>query len=143
MWVYSPDRLDSVGEYAERYPGDGYVDILGADAYHFGGTEGISDFNARARRQLDGAMALSARNGKLIALSETGSEGLPVSDWYSKVLAPLLAEYPVAYVCVWRNARHDVKPGHFYAPYKGHPAEADFRSFTENPRVLMAGEIKE
>ena len=143
VWVYSPDRLDSVGEYAERYPGDGYVDILGADAYHFGGTEGISDFNARARRQLDGAMALSARNGKLIALSETGSEGLPVSDWYSKVLAPLLAEYPVAYVCVWRNARHDVKPGHFYAPYKGHPAEADFRSFTENPRVLMAGEIKE
>jgi len=140
VWVYSPDKLVNSEEYEERYPGDEYVDILGADVYHFGGAEGIDDYCGRVRRQLDGAKALSARNGKLIALSETGSEGLPMTEWYTQVLMPLLCEYPVAYVCVWRNASD--KPGHFYAPYKGHPAADDFKKFATNPRILMAGEIK-
>ena len=142
VWVYSPDKLVESAEYEERYPGDEYVDILGTDVYHFGGEEGIADYLTRARRQLDGAKALSARNGKIIALSETGSEGMPVADWYTRVLLPLLKEYPVAYVCVWRNAMDSVKPGHFYTPYKGHPAEADFKAFANDDRIVMAGKIK-
>ena len=55
------------------------------------------------------------------------------------MLLPLLREYPVAYVCVWRNAYQN--PTHFYTPYKGHPAEADFKAFTEDGRILMAGEF--
>ena len=78
-------------------------------------------------------------NGQLVALSETGMESLPVADWYTTVLLPLLREYPVAYVCVWRNAYQN--PTHFYTPYKGHPAEADFKAFTEDGRILMAGEF--
>lgn len=142
VWVYSPDKLAESAEYEERYPGDEYVDILGTDAYHFGGEDGITEFRERVRSQLDGAKTLSARSGKPIALSETGSEGLPVADWYTRVLLPLLKEYPVAYVCVWRNAMDSVKPGHFYAPYKGHPAEADFKTFANDETILMAGEIR-
>ena len=138
VWVYSPDKLTSVEEYTERYPGDEYVDVLGADVYHFGGEEGIEDYQTRARRQLDGAKALSAKNGKIIALSETGSEGLPLADWYTRVLMPLLKEYPVAYVCVWRNASETMKPGHYYVPYKGHAAEADFHKFANDPKIIMA-----
>lgn len=142
VWVYSPDKLTDSDEYGERYPGDEYVDVLGADAYHFGGEDGIADYYTRTRRQLDGAKALAARNGKLIALSETGSEGLPVADWYTRVLLPLLREYPVAYVCVWRNACDSVKSGHFYAPYKGHAAEADFRAFAADSTIVMADKMK-
>ncbi|MDE6541908.1 MAG: glycoside hydrolase family 26 protein [Muribaculaceae bacterium] len=139
VWVYSPDRIAAAEEYTERYPGDEYVDILGADAYHFGGEEGTDEFRARVRLQLDAAKALSDKNGKIIALSETGLEGLGMDHWYTEVLLPLLGEYPVAYVCVWRNAMSTVKPGHFYAPYKGHSAEADFKAFADNDKILMAG----
>ena len=139
VWVYSPDRIATPEEYTERYPGDEYVDILGADAYHFGGAEAADEFSARVRMQLDAAKALSASNGKIIALSETGSEGLPMADWYTTVLMPVLRDYPVAYVCVWRNAVDSVKPGHFYAPYAGHPATADFKAFTDDEKILMAG----
>lgn len=139
VWVYSPDKLTGEEEYAERYPGDEYVDVLGADVYHFGGADGTEDYLTRARRQLNGAMALARQNGKPVALSETGMESLPVADWYTTVLLPLLREYPVAYVCVWRNAYQN--PTHFYTPYKGHPAEADFKAFTEDGRILMAGEF--
>lgn len=139
VWVYSPDKLVSEEEYEERYPGDEYVDVLGADVYHFGGPEGVEDYMTRARRQLNGAMALSKKNGKPVALSETGSEGMPMAQWYTEVLSPLLGEYPVAYVCVWRNAFGN--PKHFYTPYKGHAAEADFKAFTEQERIVMAGEF--
>lgn len=138
VWVYSPDKLVSSEEYEERYPGDELVDVLGADVYLFGGEEGIEDYRTRVRRQLDGAKALSERNGKVIALSETGSEAMPVTDYYTRVLLPLLKEYPVAYVCVWRNASESMKPGHFYVPYKGHPAENDFRTFANDSIILMA-----
>ena len=139
VWVYSPDKLTSEEEYAERYPGDEYVDVLGADVYHFGGADGTADYLTRARRQLNGAMALARQNVKPVALSETGMESLPMDDWYTTVLLPLLREYPVAYVCVWRNAYQN--PTHFYTPYKGHSAEADFKAFTEDGRILMAGEF--
>ena len=57
---------------------------------------------ARARVQLDAAVRMAAPAGKLVALSETGCEGLAVTDWYDSVLTPLMEGYPLAYVCVWR-----------------------------------------
>ncbi|MDE6269746.1 MAG: glycoside hydrolase family 26 protein [Muribaculaceae bacterium] len=138
VWVYSPDRIQTIEEYAERYPGDEYVDVLGADAYHFGGEQGTDEFNARVRLQLDAAKALSEKNGKIIALSETGCESIAMPDWYSRVLMPVLNEYPVAFVCVWRNANQNENPRHFYVPYKGHPAEEDFHKFANDPKILMA-----
>ena len=71
-----------------------------------------------------------------MALHETGCEGLAVTDWYDSVLTPLMEGYPLAYVCVWRNA--DNIPGHFYAPYPGHPSCQSFVKFYNNPKILFA-----
>lgn len=143
VWVYSPDRLSGYDEYIERYPGDSLVDVLGNDAYHHNGADGYDEFMQRARTQLDAALKLSKENGKLITLSETGLESLPMADWWTKALLPLCKEYPIAFACVWRNARESDKPGHFFAPYPGQQSEASFKEFYNDSTILFARDIAE
>ncbi len=140
LWAYSPSGVAATDEYLDRYPGDSYVDILGADVYHHGGEEGIDNYRASVRSTLDVVKALAADRGKIVALTETGSEGVPMAGWWSEVLGPLCAEYPVAYVCVWRNA-HD-KPGHFFGPYKGHKSEQSFMEFYNSPSTVFASDMR-
>lgn len=133
VWAYSPDRCSSAEQYMARYPGDEYVDILGADVYHFNGAEGTDTYRNDAGNTLSIACEEAERRGKIAAFTETGCESVVIDDWYTSVLLPILKSYPVAYVTVWRNA-HD-KPQHFYTPYPGHPAEADFKKFASDPSV--------
>lgn len=136
VWAYSPDRCQSVAQYMERYPGDEYVDILGADVYHFNGSEGLAQYMADATRTLNIAAREAKKRGKIVAFTETGSESLPMAGWYTEVLLPILKANPVCYVTVWRNA-HD-KPNHFYTPWPGHPAANDFKEFYHNPVTKFA-----
>ena len=141
VWVYSYDLVDDSGETEARYPGHELVDVVGTDIYHYGGEAATDNFRATVRRQLKALQDLTAGTDKIIAFTETGLESVIMPEWYTEVLLPLIKDYPVAYVCVWRNAWDN--PNHYYAPYKGHPAEEDFRKFTQDPRVLMAGELPE
>jgi mannan endo-1,4-beta-mannosidase len=119
------------------------VDILGADVYHFNAGEGLEDYFKRAHIQLNAAKHMSQLTGKLMALSETGSESLPMPRWWTKVLLPLCSEYHIAYVCVWRNAYQEENPTHFYAPFPGQESEASFIQFYNNPKTLFAKDLKE
>ncbi|MDE6269747.1 MAG: glycoside hydrolase family 26 protein [Muribaculaceae bacterium] len=139
VWVYSYDLADDSGETEARYPGHEFVDVVGADAYHGGGEAGTEYYRATVRQRMQALQDLTAGTDKLIAFTETGQESVVMPTWFTEVLLPLIKEYPISYVCVWRNAWD--KPEHFYAPYKGHPAEDDFRKFTQDPRVIMAGEL--
>jgi mannan endo-1,4-beta-mannosidase len=139
VWAYSPDKITSVEEYLACYPGDDYVDIMGADVYHFDGEKGIDQYVSRVNTTLDIACKQAKEHGKLAAFTETGSEGLPLANWYTEQLLPLLKKYPVIYVTVWRNA--DNKPGHFYAPYPGHPAVDSFKAFAADSTILFAKEL--
>lgn len=135
VWAYSPDRCTSTEQYMARYPGDEYVDILGADVYHFNGAEGTDAYKEAAGKTLSIASEEAKKRGKIAALTETGLESITIDDWYTSTLLPILQSYPVAYVTVWRNA-HD-KPQHYYVPFPGHPAEADFREFCANPSIKV------
>lgn len=135
VWAYSPDRCKNVDEYMERYPGDEFVDIMGADVYHFDGYEGIEEFERCATQTLEAAIGEARKRGKVAAFTETGLESLTVPDWYTSVLQPLLRKCPVAYVIVWRNAFRS--PTHFYAPYPGHPSEVSFREFAADPAMIF------
>lgn len=138
LWAYSPDRCASASQYLQRYPGDEYADILGADVYHFNGTEGTAQYLADAMRTLSIAADQAKSRGKLVAFTETGCESLAVPGWYTTVLAPLLKAVPVSYVTVWRNAAD--KPEHFYVPFPGHHAENDFKNFSNNPAIKFIKE---
>lgn len=135
LWSYSPDRSRSEEHFTERYPGDSLVDIIGTDIYHFGGPDGTEGYINDVNSQLSFAADFASRHNKLVAFTETGCEGLPIEDWWTSVLLPLLKENQVAYVVVWRNA-HD-KPGHFYAPYPGHPSAKSFKTFVEDPKIVV------
>ena len=87
-----------------------------------------------------GAATLAAKeHHKLAAFTETGSEGIPMPNWWHEVLLPILKQYPVCYVTVWRNACD--KPTHFYAPYKGHTSEESFKAFHADSATLFCKEI--
>ncbi len=140
LWAYSPDRVATLDDYMQRYPGDELVDIMGVDIYHFNGTEGVDGFRRELETALGVALKASQAHGKLLALTETGSEGLPMEKWWTEVLLPLVRTFPVSYVVVWRNA-HD-KPGHFYAPYPGFAGADDFKTFHADGTTLFANDFK-
>lgn len=136
VWAYSPGAgVDKAG-YMERYPGDDMADMLGLDCYQYGEVPASNAvYSAQLRESLAFMEQLGKEHGKLIALTETGLEGLPYAAWWTEVLYPAIKDYPIAYVLVWRNAC-DI-PGHFYAPWPGQESEADFRKFSETGKMVF------
>ena len=139
LWCYSPGGPITPQVYLERYPGDEFVDILGADIYEFVGLDGLEEsrvrFTGQVRETLTTLNILSTDHHKLMCLSETGLEGLPDLVWWTEGLYPAIADFPLSYVLTWRNA-HD-KPGHFYAPWEGFGGAADFKAFCEKEDIVL------
>ena len=127
LFAYSPDIQGPGDIYLEFYPGDKYVDILGLDGYHRDNEKGTEAYT----KALNTILAFMTEEGKKrhkpIALTETGLEAIPIADWWTNVLLPIVEKYPVSYVLVWRNA-YD-RENHYYAPYPGQISEADFKKF--------------
>jgi mannan endo-1,4-beta-mannosidase len=96
LWVWGANGLRDLPEdeayaYRDFYPGAGYVDVLGADIYHF-------DYEQKDYNDL-----LAVANGKIIALTETGE--LPN-------LTILKAQPKWAWFLVWTSFLWtDNKPG--------------------------------
>ena len=136
LYAWSPDKnFNSETEYLERYPGDKYVDLVGTDNY--------GDFAAKstiplAAKKLKIVSDVAEKKNKLAALTETGLQNLPQSDWYTESLLKALQtqKLKLAYVLLWANTT-----GSFWTPYKGHPAEQDFIKFKNNPYILFGDKV--
>lgn len=122
--------------YLERYPGHDLIDVLGFDAYQ---REDKDFFLKSMDTSLSVIDSIGKANHKIIAVTETGYEGIPDSTWWTGTLLPAMEKYPVAYVLVWRNAREKVT--HFFGPYPGQASAEDFKKFFENPKTLFASDI--
>ena len=135
VWAYSPGAggLDAA-LFAERYPGDGIIDMVGFDCYQYG-TDGqyITDMKSA----LEVTSAFASEHGKLMAVTETGYEGVKNEKWWTSVLYPALKDYPVSYVLVWRNACDENMQHHFYAPFPEHGSASDFKEFSELDRMVF------
>ncbi|MBO8483478.1 MAG: endoglucanase [Bacteroidetes bacterium] len=138
--AYSPGDCMTAEEYMERYPGDEYVDVVGFDIYQNGND--ASGYSAAMSRNIDIVTDYASVSGKIPAISETGSEGIPQKDYFTSVIWPLLQGRELSYILFWRNAYEQDKPGHFYLPYKGHPAASDFVELLSYPRILMNKDIR-
>lgn len=145
VWAYSPDATGTSDyeSYMERYPGDEYIDIVGTDVYDFTPNDDDSTFIKRARTQLDIVTRVASERNKVAAFTETGNETVKHPQWFTQRLLPAMDGYPLAYVVVWRNAMPEMKANHFYTPYTGHPAEADFVEFYNAPRTAFLKDIKD
>lgn len=135
LWAFSPGGCEDISVFMERYPGDEYVDIIGTDVYHFGGEENIDQYRKEASTSINMASSEARKRNKLSAFTETGLESIVIDNWFTEILLPVLKENPVAYVTVWRNAYGS--PTHFYAPFKGHASENDFKKFSEDSSIIF------
>ncbi len=136
LFCYSPNSQIDAELYMSRYPGDDLVDMLGLDHYEYV-EEGESLYDAGLHyaallaEGLDMVRDLAAEHGKLMALSETGMEGIPDEKWWTSVLYPVIRDYPIVYVLTWRNAWD--QETHYYAPFPGR--EGDFNAFVAEPGI--------
>ena len=133
LYVYSPNGPVTYEDYAERYPGDDYVDIVAFDYY--------DDYNSYPAEYSEAFMTslnetcaavkrFADEHGKVAAIAETGvrvmkadgsdNEGILVKDnpikgqnWYSKINA-IAAANGMPYFMVWAN----FSDTNFYVPYK-------------------------
>ncbi|MDR3220093.1 MAG: hypothetical protein LBU22_14170 [Dysgonamonadaceae bacterium] len=141
IYVFSPDcRFDTKEKYLERYPGDGFVDVVGFDDYW--------DFRPDGENKPELALKKSRivtevakEHGKIAAMTETGLETVSNPEWYSKVLLPILKDKDVqfAYAVIWRNSNYS--PNHYYAPFPGHPGEADFLQFYNDNSIVFEDDL--
>lgn len=136
VWSYSPGagELSSAEVYGERYPGDEIIDMVGFDCYC--GTD-YERYTNSMKNALDITKAFAEEHGKLMAITETGHEGLKNPKWWTEVLYPVMKDYPVSYVLTWRNACDDDMQHHFYAPFPGQESADDFKAFAELEDIVM------
>ena len=140
VWAFSPNLADKedVEHYMQFYPGDEYVDLIGIDVYQFSADNKVYQDNLR--RELDVVKAVGAKQKKLIALTETGYQNVPDPQWFTQTLLPVVKEYPISYVLLWRNAWDNPKENYVAAP--GKPTVKDFKKFCKDKKVLMCKDIK-
>ena len=137
LYAYSPgtEFTDSTS-YLERYPGDEIIDLIGFDTYQ----SNKETYLKTLERTLPILTEIGKAHNKVIALTETGFEGVKDAKWWTGTLQPAIADYPIAYVLVWRNARERIT--HFYAPYPGQESAEDFKSFYNDSITLFANDVK-
>ena len=141
LFAYSSSGdISNMDQYLARYPGDGYVDLMGFDYYQMP-QAGNQMFVIEVDRVMGIVTAAAAEHDKLAALTEAGYEGIPDSTWWTGTLWPAVKNHKISYLLVWRNAHN--KPGHFYAPWPGHLSEKDFIDFHNLPETLFQNEVTE
>lgn len=134
IYVYSPNGpLTSEEEYAVRYPGDDYVDIVAFDYYNDYNTypgEWSEDFMTSLNTTCQIVKSFADKHGKVAAIAETGvrvmkqdgsdNEGLLVKNnpikgqnWYQRV-SDIAKVNGMPYFLVWAN----FSDTNFYVPYK-------------------------
>ncbi|RYE26231.1 MAG: beta-mannosidase [Sphingobacteriaceae bacterium] len=123
LYVYCPTSFASKAAYTERYPGDNYIDILGADIYD--ATYNHSTFVTRVDTMVQTMKSLAKTSNKPFAITETGVNLVPYSNWWTATLKPIVKNSGMAWVMAWRNARADT----YYCAYPEQSSAADFETF--------------
>ncbi len=140
VWAWSPNlgSEKTVEKFLERYPGDSFVDLIGVDIYEFDNND--QTYETKLKETLDVMMEASKKTGKIAALTETGCRGIAgKTDWFSKVLYPVLSKYDLSYVLFWRNAWDNPKEA--YLPGVGDKdAIKDFKKFKKQKGIMFAKE---
>lgn len=134
VWAYSPGagELSSPEVFAERYPGDEIIDMVGFDCY---AGQDRGGYMRSMKNALDITKAFADEHGKLMAVTETGYEGIKDPVWWTEVLYQSIKDYPVSYVLTWRNACD--QPNHYYAPFPGQESAEDFKVFAALDQIMF------
>ncbi|HPG40671.1 MAG TPA: glycosyl hydrolase [bacterium] len=136
LYAISPQDINTESAYFERYPGDDWVDILGLDYYQLWSKSSATTLG----KGLQMMSAQAAARNKAAAITETGVENVPFTDWWTGYLLAALKYKQtkgIAWVLVWRNKSTD----HFFGPYPGHKSEQDFITFYNDSLTLFENDL--
>lgn len=139
VWSYSPgaDSNETKERYMTYYPGDEYVDMLGVDIYRYGTHD---QFMNNIRLECNIMRDEARSRGKLYAITETGYRNTPQADWFTAAVLPIMLEFDISYVLLWRNA-WDQKEENF-APAPDKSCAEDFRKLYSHKRTLFAKDVQ-
>jgi mannan endo-1,4-beta-mannosidase len=138
LYSFSPDNTYSTSSsYLSRYPGDGYVDVLGMDNYGDFNNQGTNGSN-NANNKLKYLSDLAISKKKIAALTETGyrvTNTTPaIPNWFSTYLYDAMTKNNVqlGFVMFWANGN-----GGYYVPTPTASNAADFNSFVIKPKSVL------
>lgn len=140
VWAYSPNLSNGTPteeSYLLYYPGDRYVDLLGTDVYQQSADN--ASYRADVRKELKVVTAVGRSRGKLTALTETGHRGVPYERWFTECLLPVITEFPISYVLLWRNAWDNPEENFCAAPDKA--VAPDFVKFHDYASTLFIKDV--
>ncbi len=137
VWAWSPNlgAEKTVERFLERYPGDSFVDLIGVDFYEFDNND--DTYRTKLKETLEVLEDASEKTGKMAAITETGCRGIAnKTDWFTKVLYPVVEDYDLSYILFWRNAWDNPKEA--YLPGVGDKdAIKDFKKFKKQKEILF------
>lgn len=143
IYVYNTADFENETSFLLRYPGDHRIDMLSFDRYQYEGVDGRTAFLRVMQQQLGILTKVASDKRKIAAIAETGYEAIPDPQWWTGTLYPLLQQYPVSHVLVWRNAgfMKSTQKMHYYAPYPGQVSVPDFKVFYTKPKMLFEKQL--
>lgn len=107
QWVWSPNESYDGGQpFAELYPGDGFVDVLGIDAYNWGDSESWSQWRSPAEMFAEAlAQFRLLAPDKPMLVAETGCavSGGSRPEWFGQLVRYLKAEPEVTGFVVFED----------------------------------------
>nr|WP_294894421.1 glycosyl hydrolase [uncultured Pedobacter sp.] len=151
IYVYNTNSFQTAAEFTERYPGDNFIDMVSFDNYQFApintADSVIQKSSLNYQAQIKGGLTIldsvAKAHNKIPTFAETGLEALPIKDWWTNTLWPVIKDYRISYVLVWRNHgwMENEKKFHYYAPYPGQPSAPDFQKFYDLKGTLFQSDI--
>ena len=141
VWAISPSSSNRE-LFAERYPGDEMVDLVGVDHYAYlapGQSQEEADeaYIESTRELMAWLKEFAQAHGKPYALTETGLEGLNSAQWWTGVLQKAIEGSGICYVLTWRNSSREDQRNHFYAPFPGQTSADDFCKWIDEGKIKM------
>lgn len=140
LYAYNTDKFHGLEEYAERYPGNTIVDIVGFDIYQQNNKD--DEFIKNCRTMLAALDTFALENHKIPALTEFGYNTIPNEHWWTNTFLPAVKDARIAYALAWRNAgvKHDGSK-EYYVPFKGEASAPDFLQMTKSGMFLFQNQL--
>lgn len=142
LYAFSPDNSYSTSaNYLSRYPGDGYVDVLGMDNYGDFNNQGQTGSD-RANAKLKMISDLAVTKVKIAALTETGyqvtSTTPAINEWFSTYLYNALTanSVEISFVMFWNNTTSG-----YWVPTPTDSNAADFKTFATKPKSVLVNTL--
>lgn len=135
IYAYCTDKFSSKEQFLERYPGDDYVDIIGADIYDK--TEYHTKFIEAAPKMVAMLREIGNDRNKPFSIMETGFQQMPMDDWWTHTLYPVLKNSGLSYVMIWRNTNLSS----YWGVFKGQKSEKDFKCFSKYKNIYFLPRI--